>query len=114
MPIAVEHVSLEKKSVRISLVAPVIVAGLFEDLPDFASDRQIPIVRAETCVLQRIPNVLAKARVPEETPILVFAQQAVRGDGLRGRRRRHHKPYSKPHKGDSHDIYFCVSWISAI
>src|SRR5712671_2278022 len=124
MPIAVQHVSLEKKRVRISLLAPVIVADLFEDLPDLASDSQIPIVRAETDVLQRIPDVLAKARVSEETPILVFTQQAVRGDGLRVRRRRHHKPYSqpdpysRPHKGDSHNIYFCVSpflaWISAI
>ena len=108
-----EHVTLQKKSVRVSLLAPVIVADLFEDLPDFASDRQIPIVRAETYVLQRIPDVLAKALVPEDTPILVFAQQAVRGDGLRVRRGRHQKQYSKPHKGDSHNIYCCISWISA-
>src|SRR5262249_49116999 len=99
MPIRVYHVTLEKEGVRISLLSPVIVAGLFENLPYFASDSQIPIVRAETNVLQRIPNVLTTARVLEETPILVLAQQAVRGDALRGRRRRRREPHSKPHEG---------------
>src|SRR5713226_8659406 len=113
MPIAVQHVSLEEKSIGIWLLAPVIVADLFEDFSNFASDGQIPVVRAETYVLQRIPDILAKASVLEETPILVFAQQAVRRDGLRVRGGCHRKPYSYPHEGDSHNIYFCVSWISA-
>src|SRR5258707_9323812 len=88
MPIAMQHITLERELVHVWLFSPVIVADLLQNLPDLTADCEIRTARAQPYLLDRVPEILPQRRVFEETPFLVLSQQAIstnwahRGGGL--------------------------------
>src|SRR5262245_41893866 len=73
MNIGVRHISLEKESVLERVLAPVIIPDPLPVLPRLTSNAQVPVIAfvPEPYVLDRIPEVFPKGRVPKKTPILV-------------------------------------------
>src|SRR5580692_5586930 len=84
MPVRVQHVSFEVKRIGIRLFSPIIDADLLQDLTSPAADAEVPAVRAQGNVLQRIPEVLPERSVLQKAPVFIFAQKSVSANRFRG------------------------------
>jgi len=52
MPVRVQHIPLEEKSVRVALLSPVVVSDLFECFADFAAKTDVARVAGSARKLQ--------------------------------------------------------------
>src|ERR1700733_9722631 len=84
MPVRVQHESFEVKRIGIRLFSPIIVADLLQDLASPAADAEVPAVRSQGNVLQRIPGVLPERWILQKAPVFVFAQKSVGANRFRG------------------------------
>jgi hypothetical protein len=103
MNIEVHHIALEKESVLVRLLAPVIVPDPFKVLPSLTSNAQVPVVAivAQAYVFDRIPRSLAGGQGPAESSSP--RQTVIVGNFDPGSRGRHsstagHGPAERFHK----------------
>ena len=62
-----------RNSIRIPLLAEVVINDLFQHLPDLASQRDVPAIPAERKILDRIKIVLCGQRGVPAEPAPVFS-----------------------------------------
>src|SRR5690242_3833643 len=122
MPVRVQHVSFEVKRIGIVLSAPIVVADLLQHLARPAADAEVPAVRSQANVFQRIPGVLPERWVFQKAPVLVFAQKSVGANRfgvtrglvrLRMQSRNRSRQRDDPCESGSHPPYFSetAEWI---